>query len=55
MGDKCQKTSTTALGSDAEAVYFCTLEDAQLFLDAFSMLELADGTGSLRFDTPRSL
>lgn len=54
MDDKCAKLPAKALGGQATSYHFRTLADAQTFLDAFPMLELADGTGNLRFDNPRS-
>lgn len=36
--------STTSLGGNATAFYFVEVNDALRFVDAFPMLELADGT-----------
>lgn len=41
--DRCENTSVTAIHYQATAYYFRTLDDAQAFLRAFPMLELADG------------
>lgn len=40
------------LGGDAMAFYFRRMKDAGRFLDAFPMLELADGTISPAYSSP---
>jgi hypothetical protein len=42
-GDRCRNLPVRAIYCQATAYHFRTLEDAQAFLDAFPMLELADG------------
>jgi hypothetical protein len=41
--DRCVQQSTTGVYCNATAFYFRSLDDAQAFLAAFPMLELADG------------
>lgn len=42
--ERFAQAATGSLGGCATAFYFLTVEDAQRFLDAFPVLELADGT-----------
>ena len=41
--EQCRNQSTRATHCQATAFYFRSMADAQAFLDAFPMLELADG------------
>jgi hypothetical protein len=43
--EKFSQATTATLGSSATAFYFLCLEDALSFLNAFPVLELADGAG----------
>ena len=42
--ERFAQAATASLGGSATAFYFLCLEDAQRFVDAFGVLELADGT-----------
>ena len=50
-GDFAQHPGAT-LGGDAVAIYFRRIGDAARFLEAFPMLELADGTTSRAYTSP---
>ena len=50
--DRCRNLPVRAIHQQATAYHFRSLEDAQAFLEAFPMLELADGVEPL---TPRQV
>lgn len=46
--DRCKNLPARAIYQQATAYHFRTLKDAQSFLDAFPMLQLADGVVPLK-------
>ncbi len=46
--DRCKNLPVRAVYQQATAYHFRTLEDAEAFLDAFPMLQLADGVEPLK-------
>lgn len=46
--DRCKNLPVRAIYQQATAYHFRTLEDAEAFLDAFPLLQLADGVEPLK-------